>query len=223
MTETWVSHLQMAVHNFFARFNLGIANYRNPEVNADWQHIRKIARGIPSGTTPLEAIQLLRLVRACELIDGDLAEVGSFRGASAAIILSTSRKKNLHVFDTFEGLPAAENLYVKGEFAGSLDQVKANLREWEGRVEYHQGIFPESAAGLESLKFSFVNLDVDLYEGTLAGFRWFWPRLKPRGILLCHDYPYSPGVVKAVHEFFDQEICHPFFPLSGIQCMAVKP
>jgi hypothetical protein len=41
-------------------------------------------------------------------------------------------------------------------------------------------------------------------------------------MLLSHDYPLSDGVVRAFHDFFDtrQET---FLPLSGNQCVAVKP
>jgi len=48
----------------------------------------------------------------------------------------------------------------------------------------------------------FVHLDADLYDPTLSGLRFFYPRLSKRGILLVHDYNAWPGARRAVDEFF---------------------
>jgi O-methyltransferase len=180
-----------------------------------WDVATKFPARIPTATTPLECAELFQTVQACEKITGDMAEVGVFRGGTAAIMLAASLKR-LHLFDTFEGLPQSEAQFSKGEWAGSLSEVQRNLREWPGRVEFHAGLFPDSARGLDHLTFSFVHLDMDLYAGTRSALDWFWPRLQRGG-----DYPLSEGVVRAFDEFFDgrQET---FFPLSGNQCMAVK-
>lgn len=99
--------------------------------------------------------------------------------------------------------------------------VRRNLTPWSDRLEFHPGYFPDSAQGLEDLAFSFVHLDLDLYQSTVDALRWFWPRLMPGGVLLSHDYPLSDGVVRAFDEFFaNQPIL--FFPLSGQQVLAVK-
>ena len=88
-------------------------------------------------------------------------------------------------------------------------------------VHFHPGIFPAPAEALKSEWFSFVHLDMDLYEGTLGALRFFWPRMNPGGILLCHDYPQIGGIVRAIHEFFAGEP-ESSLPLSGQQCLAVK-
>ena len=64
------------------------------------------------------------------------------------------------------------------------------------------GYFPASAEGLEA-RFALVSLDVDLEESTLAGLRWFLPRMNPGGFLLLHDYnnPALPGVRAALRRF----------------------
>ena len=150
-----------------------------------------------------------------------MAEAGVYRGGTAAATLSAS-KKRLDLFYTFEGL-----LHGEGQFSirengwGSRTDVEKNLGEWSERVEFDPGLFPASAADLGDYRFSFVHLDLDLYDGTLAALEWFWPRLGPGGILLSHDYPLSEGVVRAFHQFFDSRP-EPFLPLSGNQCMAVK-
>lgn len=220
MTQTWLYRLQMAVHRTVADLSYGITNYRHPQRNAAWTAAKSIPKRIPTGTTPLECSEIFQAVAACEKIEGDIAEAGVYRGGTAAIMLTASRKR-LHLFDTFEGLPHGENAFETGEWRGSLADVRRNLKEWSNRLEFHPGLFPESAKGLEKARFSFVHLDLDLYESTRAALEWFWPRLETGGVLLSHDYPFSDGVTRAFHEFFDHH-SEPFLPLSGNQCVAVK-
>jgi O-methyltransferase len=172
-------------------------------------------------STPLECVEIFNAVKACEKIPGHMAEAGVYRGGTAAVMLSACRTKRLLLFDTFEGLPHAGDGFAFGEYAGSIQDVSKNLSRWDGRFEMHKGLFPDSAAGMESLRFSFVHLDLDLYSSTKAALEWFWPRVNPGGVLLSHDYPLVDGVVDAFHEFFDSRP-EPFIPLSGNQCLAVK-
>jgi O-methyltransferase len=66
-----------------------------------------------------------------------------------------------------------------------------------------------------------VHLDADLYESTLAAFEFFYRRLPPGGIMLCHDYHSAAGVVKAIEEFF-RDRPDPVVELTGYQAMIVK-
>jgi hypothetical protein len=52
-------------------------------------------------------------------------------------------------------------------------------------------------------RFSFVHVDVDLYQPTLDSMEFFCPRLNNGGILLCDDYVSSlcPGAIRAIDEF----------------------
>ena len=68
--------------------------------------------------------------------------------------------------------------------------------------EIHEGYFPETIKGLENEIFALVNMDADLYNPTIAGLEFFYPRLSPGGVMLVHDYnPKWEGVMKAVDEF----------------------
>lgn len=204
----------MAMRAFY-----GVTNYRHPSRLA----IRKmiLTNKIEVETTPLECAQLMNVVGACEKIDGDIAEAGVFRGGSAALILQASPSKQLHLFDTFEGLPGSDGQFQAGDYRAGVEQVRAALGPWDRRLSFHPGLFPASALGLEGLHFAFVHLDLDLYASTIDALRWFWPRLNKGGMLLSHDYPFSDGVVQAFHEFFGSR-SETFLPLSGNQCVAVK-
>jgi len=205
-----------------AGLSYGMMNYRHPLRAAALVGSKNARRVACVAATPLECTELYGAVAACEKIPGDMAEAGVYRGGTAAVMLAASKSKHLHLFDTFEGLPHGEGKFETGEWLGSVDDVRTNLSQWPDRVALHKGLFPASAAGLEPARFSFVHLDLDLYDSTLAALEWFWSRLVSGGILLSHDYPLVDGVVRAVHEFFDNKT-EPFIPLSGNQCLAVKP
>ena len=122
-------------------------------------------------------------------------------------------ERRLYLFDTFEGFDPAEAQGQGDGFAEahrntSIERVLRLLPHPEQAV-IRQGLFPASAAGLESERFALVSLDVDLEESTLAGLRWFIPRMQEGGFLLLHDYnnPKLPGVKRAVSRF-EQEYGH---------------
>ena len=107
-----------------------------------------------------------------------------------------------------------------GEFNCSLNDVKSFLSS--SRCKFYKGLFPGTASELSEKKFSFVHLDADLYESTLEGLRFFYPRMTKGGIIICHDYPYLKGVPKAFKEYFADKYT-PFIELAGgYQCMVVK-
>ena len=74
------------------------------------------------------------------------------------------------------------------------------------QITVKAGFFPDSLDGLEEF-FCLVSLDVDFYQTTLEGLRYFWPRLQQGGYLLLHDWgnPSLPGV-KQAFEGYQQEI-----------------
>jgi O-methyltransferase len=59
---------------------------------------------------------------------------------------------------------------------GVRTQYLANMR-----VEWDKGLFPHTAEAVKDKVFGFVHLDVDLYESTLAGLKFFYPHLFPGG------------------------------------------
>lgn len=70
------------------------------------------------------------------------------------------------------------------------------------RCIFKAGYFPETASGIEE-EFCFVNLDLDLYQPTLEGLRWFEDRMVSGGVILIHDYfaDNFRGVRQAVDEY----------------------
>jgi hypothetical protein len=171
-----------------------------------------------------EAYQLYQAVRATEKIHGDVAEVGVYRGDSAKVITEATNKP-LHLFDTFgAGLPAPsakdDAQWHEGGFmlvTGEFDAIKHRLPD----AHFYQGVFPATAQAVVHKKFSFVHLDVDIYQSTLDGLEFFYPRMSKGGVIISHDYHGADGVKTAFNEFF-QEKSETVIALSTSQCLVVK-
>lgn len=173
-----------------------------------------------------EACQLISAVMATKEIPGEIAELGVAYGASAKLIAKYSGGREIHLFDTFDGLPPPTDMdstkFAAGDFKTTLGRVQAYLAGTpSGQISYHQGYFPQTAAAVADRKFSFVHLDADLYESTIEALKFFYPRMSPGGIILCHDYLSAAGVDRAYAEFFADKT-EPVIELSGYQCLVVK-
>ena len=68
-----------------------------------------------------------------------------------------------------------DGLFKKGQFKGSLDEVKNYLKNYQN-VFFYKGVFPETAGPIENSVFSFVNVDVDTYKSTLGCLEYFKER-----------------------------------------------
>jgi O-methyltransferase len=150
--------------------------------------------------------QLLRLTFE---IDGDTAECGVYKGASSYLICRAIRPyaKRNHLFDSFQGLSAPTTVdgtyWQAGALRAGEQQVRENLREFENFV-IHPGWIPQRFGDVADKRFSFVHIDVDLYEPTRDSVVFFYDRLSPGAVMLFDDYGFAtcPGAKLAVDEFF---------------------
>ena len=133
-------------------------------------------------------------------------------------------KKQIHTFDTFEGLPPLEAFddqrFYAGQFATPVEAVRAYLAPYPN-VHIYQGLFPNTAAPITGKIFSFVHLDVDIHPSTLAGLQFFYPRMSKGGVIVSHDYSNAKGVRRAFNEFFADKP-EAVISLPGSQCLVVK-
>jgi O-methyltransferase len=157
-------------------------------------------------------VLLLRTIEEKQL-DGDFAELGVYQGSTASLIHHYAPERKLHLFDTFEGFTdrgvVAENSYTGFSVRGShfsdtsLDAVKSRIKSTNENVMYYKGYFPETVPDrLKQGAFCFVHLDADLYESTLSGLAFFYPRMVSKGVIVVHDYNAWIGARKAVDDFF---------------------
>ena len=180
------------------------------------------------GPSPDSNFMLHQLVRRCLRLPGDMAECGVFRGSSAKVIATTLAHRGapaqLHLFDTFEGIPSVwdpNHDYTRpGTFGDtSLEQVQRCLADHLERCVFHPGLIPETFSEVpEGAAFSLVNVDVGLYATEKACAEFFWPRLVPGGAMLFGPYglyPYRRATRRAVDEFFSSVGEEPILLPSG--------
>ena len=140
-----------------------VVSYDDPERKKIIDLIRQIKRENPLLVFDNEAYQIFMAVKRTERIQGDLAEVGVYRGGTAKLIREADGNRALHLFDTFEGLPEVEDidrpLFSRGQFAASIDGVKSYLRDYQN-IFFYKGLFPHTSAPVANKTFSFVHFDV---------------------------------------------------------------
>ena len=144
-------------------------------------------------------------------IYGAAAELGVYRGDFAKRINHFFPDRMLYLFDTFEGFDERDaeadrskkfSVAQDGGFSGtSIDLVLSKMEHKENCI-VRKGWFPQTAEGIDD-KFCFVSLDADLYQPTLAGLEFFYPRLVNGGVIMIHDFNNDEfsGVREAVKEF----------------------
>ena len=142
-------------------------------------------------------------------IIGDMAELGVYRGNSAAFLAYYARTYNRAVllFDTFEGFDQRDLVGVDESKSTEFEDTSLHdVRNLVGDkdVKFIQGRFPESIPpDLYTSRFCLAHIDCDLYEPAKAGLEFFYPRLSSGGLLIVHDYanPYWGGIKRAVDEY----------------------
>jgi len=160
-------------------------------------------------------VLLLRTVIEQE-VPGDMAELGVYKGSTARLMHHYLPEKDLHLFDTFAGFTERSVTAEKENTSfstkshkfsdTSLEGVKRYIAQQNDKVHYYPGYFPDTIPpGFGDLQFAFVSLDADLFEPTLEGLKFFYPRMSNRGVLIVHDYNAWIGARKAVDEFFSDK------------------
>ena len=153
-------------------------------------------------------------------VPGAAAELGVYRGFFARCINQLLPERKIYLFDSFEGFAeeaCATDSFQAAHANTTIEKVLAIL-PYPEKVILKPGFFPESLGGLEE-QFCLVSLDVDFYQTTLEGLRYFWPRIAEGGYLLLHDWgsPKLPGVAKALQDFERENGCRiPAIPLCDV-------
>jgi hypothetical protein len=158
---------------------------------------------------------LNQLLRLTYQVPGDTAECGVYQGAASYLICQFNaeildNERHHFMFDSFEGLskPSAnDSLYwSKGDLSAPEEAVRNALSDFPN-ITLFKGWIPTRFKEVENKQFSFVHIDVDLYEPTLESMAFFYPRMSPGGIILCDDYGFStcPGATRAVDKILQDK------------------
>jgi hypothetical protein len=175
------------------------------------------------------------LVIACRYlarhrVPGAIVECGVWRGGSmqaAALTLLEAGEsdRELHLFDTFEGMPppgehdrqirngaAAADLLAQHSrehrvwAIADLEDVQKGMAEVpypQDLVHFHKGLVEETVPDQAPDRIALLRLDTDWYESTRHELEHLYPRLVPGGVLIIDDYGHWEGARKAVDEYFE--------------------
>lgn len=131
-------------------------------------------------------------------MDGDILEVGVYRGGTGALLAERARALDLDaeviLADTFEGVVGAgaeDPWYRGGEHEDTSTEVVSELlRRFPGtRTTFAVGRFPtETSEPFEERSLRLVHIDVDVYDSARDTLAWAWPRLGVGGMVIFDDY-----------------------------------
>lgn len=147
---------------------------------------------------------LVSLARQCRRLategGGEFAEFGVYRAGYAEMILAGAgfEPPRMHLFDTFEGIPAAgltEAERAQGMAglwnATSAEYVREALSPWASRIELWAGDVRETLATAEVGPLAFAHLDLNAADPTAPALRFALERLLPGGVVAFDDYGYG--------------------------------
>ncbi len=154
-------------------------------------------------------------------VPGDIVEFGCYIGTTSLFLrrlldaYGQSGSRELHVYDSFEGLPEkskqdaspAGEQFRAGELSVGKKQLllefkKANLQP----PIIHKGWFNELTADEIPKRVAFAFLDGDFYESIRESLKLVWPALDSKGVITIDDYGRAalPGAERAVLEFIHE-------------------
>jgi hypothetical protein len=143
-----------------------------------------------------------------EGIQGDFAELGVWRGNSAAILAHYAARdgRRLYLFDTFAGFDGRDLIGIDGAqskiFADtSLEYAKGTIGH-DDVTTYLSGFFPDTVTDeVRGRTYALAHIDCDLYAPTKAALEFFYPRMAKGGTIIMHDYENWEGPTRAIDEF----------------------
>jgi O-methyltransferase len=219
LCNTWFGYLFIYLISYI---EFKVMNYYHNDKNLMNLMKEIIYEDRPFLLKPSELFLIYSFAKNQRDLDGDYAEVGVFKGATAKAICEAKGNKQLYLFDTFEGLPEVNKIdskYKTKMFKSDFQKVKAKLSKYK-KVYIYKGFFPETGNIIQDKKFAFVHLDVDIYKSTKDCLKFFYNKMSKGGIIISHDYNVR-GVKKAFDNFFSNK-SEQVIELPMSQCMIFK-
>jgi O-methyltransferase len=182
-------------------------------------------------------------------IPGDVVECGVWRGGAMQAVARAfhsvgDTSRDLHLFDTFEGMPSpteqdvrhdgvpAANLLARASRHRAIWAVASLEDAQEGfthvpypaeKIRYVKGRVEETIPEQAPEHISILRLDTDWYESTRHELEHLYPRLVSGGVLFIDDYGYWQGSRLATDEFLGRTKERLFLVRTGSGRVAVKP
>jgi macrocin-O-methyltransferase TylF-like protien len=168
-------------------------------------------------------------------VPGDLVETGVWRGGASILMRAVlkaygdSSNRRVWLADSFCGLPAPDaSRYPRDagdthhEFAAylavPLEEVKANFARYgllDDRVCFLPGWFKDTLPSAPIEQIAVLRLDGDMYESTMQGLEYLYPKVAVGGFVFVDDYGALPNCCVAVEDFRREHgITEPLFVID---------
>lgn len=154
-------------------------------------------------------LRLLDYVSATETIEGDIIELGTYKGGTSIMIAhflkSIGSKRHVYACDTFEGLPYDDKFSTiiqrKGQLSDTnISYVEDKFRRFSvaDKIKIITGLFEDMLyEEIGRRRFTFAFTDCDLYEHKTRS-KFSYSKNDRKGIIALHDYGFvSWGLTRA--------------------------
>lgn len=154
----------------------------------------------------------VEMFKKCAHLPGDVAECGVAFGQTTFMLdpYVMAAEKRLLAFDTFLGLPYDDEIVSplqckRGEMNYGEQFFHAFGALKKTSIVPVAGLIEDTLEQFATRKFSFVWLDMDLYQPTSFAYKFFEDRMARGGLIGFHDYEFirCPGVQVVVDKEVD--------------------
>lgn len=140
-------------------------------------------------------------------LEGDIVEIGVYLGGSAQTILNylknISLKRNVYLLDLFEGFTdegskqSSDTFWygTHGEGKNGIEKVQKRLKVVDYPFTPIKCDIYKEELPKEINNIVLANIDVDIYDATLAGLQKIDQKLVSGGIIICEDPAATPGTI----------------------------
>ncbi len=187
------------------------ANYEPWKLDTEFLTLYRSLRGFTL-VDIYRCYELWTLINEVKQLDGDIIEVGVWRGGTGTLIAKKASllglKSTVYLCDTFSGVVKAgdkDTDYTGGEHSDTSSDLVKKLLEKNGikNTEVVTGIFPDDNRELfKNKKFRFCHIDVDVYQSAKDVFNYVFPGMPVGAMVVFDDYGFKAcyGVTKFVDE-----------------------
>lgn len=167
-------------------------------------------------------VHTLQLAETAVDLEGSIVECGVWRGGTAAGLLSVlGPARKLYLFDSFEGLPPAQQIDGKAALAWQQNtdvpsyydnccappSYAERAMQLAGALDYEirKGWFNETLPSFQaSQSIAVLHLDADWYDSIFTCLTHLFDCVAPGGVILVDDYYQWDGCCRALHDYLSK-------------------
>jgi O-methyltransferase len=148
-----------------------------------------------------QGMNIYHLLTQVVLLDipGEVVELGCHAGLTTVLMKKTMNQlqsnKQLHVYDSFEGLPEKTQfdgeleMFEKGSCKSAKETLIQNFTKFHLELPHiHEGWFKDTLPTRLPPRVCFAHLDGDFYTSIKESLEYVYPRLSKGAVVIIDDY-----------------------------------